>query len=119
MAKQDKPAAPRNRSKEGAPKGAGTTSVDGSPHAGDPVSEDSHHIELLPFPVVGVGASAGGLEAFSGLVKALPSNIGMAFVFVQHLDPTHPSMLTEILQRSSRLPVSEAVDQTKVEPNRV
>jgi two-component system CheB/CheR fusion protein len=117
--KLEKPAASDKRSKKSAAKGAGTTSTVGLPHAGDPVSEDSRQIELLPFPVVGVGASAGGLEAFSQLLKALPTDIGMAFVFVQHLDPTHPSMLTEILQRSSRIPVSEAVDQTKVEPDRV
>ena len=48
------------------------------------------------FPVVGVGASAGGLEAYSQLLAALTPDIGMAFVLVQHLDPDHPSALTDI-----------------------
>ena len=49
------------------------------------------------FPIIGVGASAGGLEAFTEFLHALPEKSGMAFVFVQHLDPKHVSMLTEIL----------------------
>ena len=44
------------------------------------------------FPVVGIGASAGGLEAFKKLIKAIPENSGMAYVLVQHLDPTHESL---------------------------
>ena len=51
------------------------------------------------FPVVGVGASAGGLEAFTQLVRALPANSGVALVLVQHLDPKHESMLVSILSR--------------------
>ena len=52
------------------------------------------------FPVVGVGASAGGLEAFRQLLERLPVDTGMAFVLVQHLDPTHESILAELLSRS-------------------
>lgn len=62
------------------------------------------------FPVVGVGASAGGLEAFSELLRHLPADTGMAFVFVQHLDPTHPSALASLLGRTSAIPVHEARD---------
>ena len=51
------------------------------------------------FPVVGIGASAGGLEAFKKLIKAIPEDSGMAFVLVQHLDPNHESLLPEILQK--------------------
>src|SRR4030095_1986583 len=58
-----------------------------------------------PFPVVGIGASAGGLEAFKQLLDHLPIDTGMAFVLVQHLDPTHESILTELLSRSTRMPV--------------
>jgi two-component system CheB/CheR fusion protein len=47
--------------------------------------------------VAGIGASAGGLEAFSALLEKLPTDTGMAFVFVQHLDPTHPSLLAHLL----------------------
>lgn len=69
------------------------------------------------FPIVGVGASAGGYEAFSELLKSLPENTGMGFVFVQHLDPTHGSVLTEILSRTAKIPVTEVKDGMKVEPN--
>ena len=50
-----------------------------------------------PFPIVGIGASAGGLEAFRELLAALPEKTGLAFVLVQHLDPQHESFLAEIL----------------------
>ncbi len=66
-----------------------------------------------------MGASAGGLEAFSELVSALPENCGVAVVLIQHLDPTHESMLSQILSRNTQLAVSEATDQTTVEPNHV
>jgi two-component system CheB/CheR fusion protein len=69
------------------------------------------------FLVVGVGASAGGLEAFSELLKHLPADTGMAFVFVQHLDPTHGSQLSEILPRSTRMSVHEATDGMPLEPD--
>src|SRR5262249_29889102 len=71
------------------------------------------------FAVVGAGASAGGLEAFTQMLHALPVDTGMAFVLVQHLDPTHVSMLTEILSRATAMPVSEVKDQMPVEPNHV
>lgn len=71
----------------------------------------------LAFPIVGIGASAGGLEAFEQFFKACPADIGMSFVLVSHLDPTHSSLMTEILQRHTAMPVSEAVDQMKVKPN--
>ncbi len=71
------------------------------------------------FPVVGIGASAGGLEAFTRLLRALPAENGMAFVYIQHLDPTHPSILAEILARETRMPVREAEDNLPVEPDHV
>jgi len=72
-----------------------------------------------PFPVVGIGASAGGLEAFEEFFRSLPPDSGMAFVLVSHLDPSHESILTEILQRSTSMPVMEAHDQMKVNINNV
>ena len=57
--------------------------------------EEPQQPRRAPFPIVGVGASAGGLEAFTQLLKALPSRTGMVYVLVQHLDPTHESALTE------------------------
>ena len=71
------------------------------------------------FPIVGVGASAGGLEAFSQLLEHLPSTTGMAFVLIQHLDPTHASQLPEILGRKSGMPVREVQGDTAVEPDHV
>ncbi|MEG3436114.1 chemotaxis protein CheB [Pannus brasiliensis CCIBt3594] len=71
------------------------------------------------FPIVGIGASAGGLEAFTELLSHLPLDTGMAFVLVQHLDPDQKSLLSEILSRSTRLPVREVEDGMTVEPDRV
>lgn len=70
-------------------------------------------------PIVGIGASAGGLEAFEQFFQAMPADSGMGFVLVQHLDPSHASILTEILQRSTAMPVVEAQDQMVVEADRV
>ena len=75
--------------------------------------------EPATFPIIGVGASAGGLEAFTELLHALPANNGMAFVFVQHLDPKHVSMLAEILARESKMPVIEARSGVQVQPDHV
>ncbi len=61
-----------------------------------------------PFPIVGIGASAGGLEAFKQLLSHLPPDINMAFLLVQHLDATHQSHLTDILSKVTLLPISEA-----------
>ncbi|OIR17562.1 chemotaxis protein methyltransferase cher2 [mine drainage metagenome] len=66
-----------------------------------------------------MGASAGGLEAFESILRRLAPDCGMAFVLVQHLDPSHSSTLTEILQRSTNMPVVEAQDQMAVMPNHV
>ena len=71
------------------------------------------------FPVVGIGASAGGLDAFKKLLKAIPENSGMAFVLVQHLDPKHESMLPELLQKVTSIPVLEISDDIKVQPNHI
>ena len=71
------------------------------------------------FPVVGVGASAGGFEAFSELLSNLPPDIPMAIVLVQHLDPKHSSLLTGLLTRTTPLPVVEAHQGVTVEPAHV
>lgn len=69
--------------------------------------------------VVGVGASAGGLEAFRQMLARLPTDTGMAFVLVTHLDPKHKSILPELLARATPLPVSEAEDGTPVAPDHI
>lgn len=71
------------------------------------------------FPIVGLGASAGGLEACTQLLKALPSDTGMAYVLVQHLDPTYESALTELLGRATEMPVRQVTDGISVEPDHV
>ena len=71
------------------------------------------------FPVVGIGASAGGLEAFKKLITAIPDNSGMAYILVQHLHPEHESALPEILQRVSKIPVVEISDNVHVDPNNI
>ena len=71
------------------------------------------------FPVVGIGASAGGLNAFKIFLKAIPENSGMAYVLVQHLDPKHESLLPELLQRVTRIPIIEISDDIKVHPNHI
>ena len=69
--------------------------------------------------VVGIGASAGGLEALKRLLAHLPPDTGFAFVLIQHLDPTHRSSLSEILGRATAMPVGNVGDGTLVEPNHV
>jgi two-component system CheB/CheR fusion protein len=71
------------------------------------------------FPVVGIGASAGGLDAFRRLLKAIPDDSGMAYVLVQHLDPLHESILPEILSRVTAIPVSEITDDIHLTPNHI
>ncbi|GAB4014989.1 chemotaxis protein CheB [Spirosoma migulaei] len=71
------------------------------------------------FPVVGIGASAGGLAAFKKLLKAIPEQSGMAYVLVQHLAPTHESQLPELLQKVTSIPVLEITDDIKVEPDHI
>ncbi len=71
------------------------------------------------FPIVGIGASAGGLDAFKRLLKAIPESSGMAYVLVQHLDPTHESILPEILQRVTKIPVLEITDDIPLAPDHI
>ena len=71
------------------------------------------------FPIVGIGGSAGGLDAFTRLLKGLRDDTGMAFVFVQHLDPHHESQLPEILASNTTMPVRSVTDGMTVRPNEV
>ena len=85
------------------------------PSNGEPESEN----QPLSFPIVGVGASAGGLEAFTELLKHLPTDTGMGFVLVQHLDPQHESALTQLLARVTSMPVHEVTDNLRMEANHI
>jgi two-component system CheB/CheR fusion protein len=71
------------------------------------------------FAVVAVGASAGGLEAFTEFLRRLPTDTGLAFVFIQHLAPQHNSMLSQLLSRETAMPVNQVEDGTVLTPNQV
>ena len=96
--------------------------MDPEPSANDPgmTPADEQQTPLRSpsalFPIVGIGASAGGLEAFTELLKHLPLDTGMGFVLVQHLAPQHESMLTEVLSRATRLPVAEVAEGMEAQP---
>ena len=69
------------------------------------------------FPIVGIGASAGGLEALELFLSNVPEISGIAYIVVQHLDPTYKGMLPELLQRVSKMNVSQVKDRMVVIPN--
>ncbi len=69
------------------------------------------------FPIVGIGASAGGLEALERFLLHVPPDSGMAFVLIQHLDPTHKGIMPELLQRDTGMKVVQVRDRTRVQPN--
>ena len=73
----------------------------------------------VSFPIIGIGASAGGFEALEQFLAHVPENCGMAFVVVQHLDPTRKGLMPELLQRGTRMKVTQVKDRTRVLPNRV
>jgi len=98
--------------------GAGTEPVPATPAAASAAT--GARDEAPGFAIVGVGASAGGLDAFTQLLQALPVDTGCAFILVPHLAPSHESMLAEILSRTTAMVVSEILqDEGRIEPNRV
>ena len=93
-------------------------SLEQSPGDEKAVAPDAETERGIPL-IAGVGASAGGLEAISVLLEALPVDSGMAFVLIQHLDPTHESILAELLAKTTAMSVQEALDGIAVEANHV
>ncbi len=88
------------------------------------MSDESPASDLQPptggiFPIVGIGASAGGIEACSDLLRSLPIDTGIGVVVVQHLGPNSPSMLSQILSRVTAMPVAEATQAVAVEPDHI
>jgi two-component system, chemotaxis family, CheB/CheR fusion protein len=71
------------------------------------------------FPIVGIGASAGGLEALEQFFANMPDKSGMAFIVIQHLDPNHVGIMPELLQRTTPMTVTQVTDNLRVEPNHV
>ncbi|HMH33293.1 MAG TPA: chemotaxis protein CheB [Puia sp.] len=84
-----------------------------------PAISSPHPTSLNHFPIIAIGASAGGLEAMMELLKHLPADTGMAFIYVQHLSPDHKSMLTEILSKKTKMKVQEIDDMDKIKPDNV
>jgi two-component system CheB/CheR fusion protein len=89
-----------------------------------PIPSDSSDSSEAPaphpsveFPIVGIGASAGGLEALEQFLQRVPAESGMAFVIVQHLDPTRKGLMAELLQRCTPMKVMQVKDRTRVRPN--
>src|SRR5947209_2811307 len=85
----------------------------------EPMPSDDTLVSPVDFLVVGVGASAGGLEAFRELLENLPPNPGLTFLFVQHLDPSQPSLLVSLLSKATCLTVCEAEHGTPLEEDHV
>jgi two-component system, chemotaxis family, CheB/CheR fusion protein len=79
--------------------------------------EKSSGAVKTPFPIVGIGASAGGLEALDEFLGNVPPESGMAYVVIQHLDPTQKGMLPELLQRTTSMKVCQAKDRMRVKPD--
>jgi two-component system CheB/CheR fusion protein len=110
---------------QGAPNGPRPTqkmksrTSESAPAPRKPSSGKTAHAPNESFPVVAIGASAGGLEAYKEFFQALPVDTGMAFVLVQHLDPSHHSLLAEIVSKTTKMPDDEVKSGVKIEPNRV
>ncbi|MGH7718401.1 MAG: chemotaxis protein CheB, partial [Gemmatimonadaceae bacterium] len=75
-------------------------------------------VDDSPITIVGIGASAGGLEALTQLLRHVPPNTGLAYVIVQHLSPTHESILAELLARRAAVPVHQATNGMRVTADR-
>src|SRR3954463_15077251 len=95
------------------------------PHGAQPTEQrdrqampvDQENPPKLAFPVVGVGASAGGLEAFLEFITAMRPDSGMAFVFIQHLPPDRESMMADILTTKTRMTVQQVEDGMEIKPD--
>jgi len=88
-------------------------------HPKSETMDDEHTRCKVNFPIVGIGASAGGLAAFEAFFSGMPADCdpGMAFILVQHLDPNHKSLLTDLIRRYTRMQVFEVEDGMTVRPN--
>jgi two-component system CheB/CheR fusion protein len=92
--------------------------MEAKPHKDQKTAQANSHSQQV-FPIVAVGASAGGIEAFTVLLKHLPDTPGMAFVFIIHQDPKHESNLAPVLARSTRMPVDVIREGMNVQTNRL
>lgn len=81
------------------------------------IGKEKTQVPKEDFPVVGIGASAGGLAAFEAFFSTMPDNPGIAFVLIQHLDPNHKSIPSAMIRRFTNMPVYEVEDKIAVKPN--
>src|SRR5262249_13351988 len=84
-----------------------------------PSATNAKDLQKKGFPIVGIGASAGGLEALAELLAEMPPDTGMGFVVVTHQHPGHTTMLPDLLAKATELSVAEATDGLKIQPNHV
>lgn len=96
----------------------GNSFLPNSQESPDSSDQIFNHTTSDQFPIVGIGASAGGLEALEQFFSNMPSDCGMAFVIVQHLDPTNKGMMGELLQRYTAMHVYTVTDRLKVKPSK-
>ena len=110
----------RKVKKPATPAAPGDTPLAETPEVAEPmIVLDPTEKQVIGFPIVGIGASAGGLAAFEAFFSGMPADIdpGMAFVLVQHLAPDHKSILTDLIRRYTRMQVFEVEDGMRVQPN--
>ncbi|MRR15526.1 MAG: chemotaxis protein CheB [Deltaproteobacteria bacterium] len=101
---------------------ASRTAQEAKPSLPAPVVEWQEESSIAPdglFPIIGIGASAGGLEAIEAFLRNVPEKSGMAFVIVQHLDPTHKGIMVELLQRATSMRVVQVRDRMAIESDTV
>lgn len=79
----------------------------------------SSQVSSHPFPIAGIGASAGGLEALEQFLKNVPEASGIAYFVIQHLDPTHKGIMLELLQRVTKMQVVQVRERIRVKPDYV
>src|SRR5450830_2126347 len=79
----------------------------------------AHEVAAIDFPVVAIGASAGGLDPIVAFLTHVPPDSGIAYVVVQHLDPAHKAMLPELLQRATSIPVKQVTHHEVLQPNHI
>ena len=109
------------RSQSKSPNGSDTMAPAYEPGAGREQINDQHDEKrnTPPFPVVGIGASAGGLQGIESFFDNMPPDTGMAFVIVQHLAAAHTSHMAELVGRYTKMPVKQVQSRTRIEPNHV
>lgn len=105
-------------SKSSNPKPAPLAGPTDSPRPHEPESVGPP-VASTEFPVVGMVASAGGLEAFKKFFQAMPPNSGMVFILIPHLDPRHESLMPELVSKHTSMPVAEATEGARIAPNHV